>query len=192
MAEPPSSTTPIREPGALQTLARLAELAVQEGGAAFRLPWLAARGWIAMPRPGDSWTAAGEPEAAALLAGALAGLGVTRLRVANLDVGPQAAVEGLEPAWETAATPDAIVELGYDVRGFYHLAADPDVRCALLFTVEDFHVVAGPLAFVTAAVGGDLSKAERAFEAHAATWARGADERQLRAVCAYYEARRGR
>ena len=126
-----------------------------DGPEAFRLDYLTGKGWAVAPVESASHFAARDVD---LLSSALKGLGVESCFAIITDEITQGPF-----AYQMPATKEGLRGFDRELFGLNALLVPEDERCAILCTVDEVYLVAGPRPFVAAAVGGDIAKARRNF-----------------------------
>lgn len=126
-----------------------------DGPEAFRLDYLAGKGWAVVPVESASHFAARDVN---LLSAALQGLGVDSCFAIITDEITQGPF-----AYRIPATEEGLRGFDRELFGLNALLVPEEESCAILCTVDEVYLVAGPRSFVSAAVGGDIAQARRDF-----------------------------
>lgn len=173
----------VEDPETIQRMVVLIEAAVRDDWSDLKIDWLKSRGWIGFPVPEDHFPRYEPAEEVHRIAEVLGVLGVTRLLAVNLDL----PVSDPGYCWEGEATADGLMALANELGPFYFVVTNEDVSFVILCTKNEYHIVSGPPAFVSHAVGGNLDAAKADFVEQAATTWGGSDEAYLLDVLDRYE-----
>jgi hypothetical protein len=170
--------TPIGGEDRTKFLARANE--VTDGPYHLGVAWIRQRGWTVVPVESGGHFNESDPDAARL-ADAMRSAGCRECyAVAVEPVGPP-------PPADVAlvqATPDGLLDFSYECAHFNFLLMPDKLAFAVLCTVGDYYLVAGPTGFVRQAVGGDIERARNEFKEFATGWS---EEERLLAVARRYE-----
>lgn len=92
------------------------------------------------------------------------------------------------PGYRVPATGHGLREFSQRCGHFNYLLVPEDEEFAILCTVDDYYLVAGPENFVRCAVGGDIERAQREFQDFAGdpVWSEDA-RRNLLSIAAQYQ-----
>jgi hypothetical protein len=126
-----------------------------DGPEAFRLDYLTGKGWAVAPVESASHFAARDVN---LLSSALRDLGVASCFAILTDEITQGPF-----AYRMPVTEEGLRGFNRELFGLNSLLVPEEESCAILCTVDEVYLVAGPRPFVSAAVGGDIAKARRKF-----------------------------
>lgn len=171
---------PVTDPELKQQLVRQAK-ELTESAWHLSLAWIRQHEWIAVPVESGLFF---DETDVRRLAAAMQAAGYRECYAVALEpIGDPPPPEcGLVPA-----TPEGLADFNDECASFYYILLSADASFAVLCTHENYNVVAGPLAFVTPAVGGDIQRARHEFEESALGWRTETDQKRLLDVARRYE-----